>query len=96
MNASPRNTAAPRVNPRGRRERMHRAEQYELAGFPASAARYHMLKALTHIQTHMHSIGTDAALNEAIKALGAAADCIDEWREADMARCEYPYKAGLA
>lgn len=90
------NTSINHNNSRGRKERMRRAEQHELAGFPASAARYHMLKALAHIQVHMHSIGTDAALTEAIKALSAASDCIAEWREADMARSEYPYKAGNA
>ena len=68
------------------------AIQHELAGFPASCARYELEQAAILIGLHIKQFGADAALARAMETLDRASAHIEIWRKADQERTEYPYQ----
>ncbi len=83
--------------PSGKHKRVC-ADQYELAGFPASSARHQIQIAASLIRGYMNQQGGAQLLDDAVGWLDKAALDIEEWRKADMERMSYPYqrKAGRA
>lgn len=90
--------ALPGGKPPSKKHKRICADQYELAGFPASSARCQIQVAASLIRGDMRQRGNSQLLTDALNWLDGAADSIEEWRRADMTRCGYPYirKAGRA
>ncbi len=77
--------------PSGKHKRVC-ADQHELAGFPASSARYQIQIAASLIRGHVEQKGGSPLLTNALSWLDKAACDIEEWRKADMERTNYPYQ----